>query len=111
VVVGSWARDDASEESDIDLVLLTNDPSVYLESEEWINELAPDARLIRTANWGPITERRLLLPSSLEVEVGVGRPTWAETTPVDLGTRRVVRAGFRPLYDPLGLLAALAANC
>jgi hypothetical protein len=112
LIVGSWARDDAREDSDIDLVLLTEDPDVYIEGEDWIEDLAPGARLIRTGDWGAIIERRLLLPSSsLEVEVGVGRPSWAATSPVDPGTRNVVRGGFRPLFDPQGLLAALASVC
>lgn len=112
LIVGSWARGDAREDSDIDLVLLTDGPDAYIEGEDWIDDLAPGARLIRTGDWGAIIERRLLLPSSaLEVEVGVGRPSWAETSPVDPGTRNVVRGGFRPLFDPQGLLAALAAAC
>lgn len=112
LIVGSWARGDAREDSDIDLVLLTEDPAAYTESDDWIEDLAPGGRLIRTGDWGAIIERRLLLPSSsLEVEVGVGRRSWAETSPVDPGTRNVVRAGFLPLFDPQGLLGALAAAC
>lgn len=111
-IVGSWARGDAREDSDIDLVLLTEHPDAYVKGEDWIEDLSPGARLIRTADWGPIIERRLLLrSSSLEVEVGVGRPSWAAALPVDPGTRKVVRGGFRPLFDPQGLLAALAAAC
>lgn len=110
-VVGSWARDGALEDSDVDLVLLTNDPTAYTEHEDWIGGLAPGAKLLRTGNWGAITERRLLLPSDLEIEVGVGLPAWADTAPVDPGTRRVVREGLRAVFDPHGLLAALAAAC
>jgi hypothetical protein len=110
-IVGSWARDAAREDSDVDLVLLTNEPSAYTEREDWIAGLAPGATLLRTGDWGAIIERRLLLPSGLEVEVGVGLPSWAETAPVDPGTRRVVRGGLREVYDPHGLLAALAAAC
>jgi uncharacterized protein len=110
-IVGSWARNGARENSDVDLVLLTNDPAAYIEREEWIAGLAPGAKLLRTGDWGAITERRLLLPSDLEVEVGIGLPSWAETSPVDPGTRRVVRDGLQAVFDPQGLLAALAAAC
>jgi uncharacterized protein len=110
VVVGSWARGDARDDSDVDLILLTNDPGLYTESEQWIDELAPGAVLINTADWGAIVERRLALSSALEVEVGIGRPSWADTAPIDPGTRRVVREGFRPIFDPIDLLAALAAQ-
>lgn len=110
-IVGSWARDGAREDSDVDLILLTNDPTAYTGHGDWISRLAPGAKLLRTGDWGAIIERRLLLPSGLEVEIGVGLPSWAETTPVDPGTRRVVRGGLRAVFDPHGLLSALAAAC
>jgi predicted nucleotidyltransferase len=110
-LIGSWARAEPRAGSDVDLVLLTEDPCAYLVHDAWIAELAPGARLVRVGDWGAIVERRLLLQSGLEVEVGVGRPSWAHTEPVDPGTRRVVRDGLRPIFDPTGLLAALAAAC
>lgn len=106
-LVGSWARDDAREDSDVDLVLLTDEPDAFIEGVDWIEVIAPGARLIGTGDWGAITERRLRLPSGLEVEIGIGLPSWAATDPVDPGTHRVVQAGFRPLYDASGLLARL----
>jgi predicted nucleotidyltransferase len=110
-VVGSWARDAARHDSDVDLILLTSNPSAYTEREDWITQLAPGAELLRTDDWGAIIERRLLLASGVEVEVGVGLPSWAESAPVDPGTRRVVRDGMRAIYDPHRILAALAATC
>ena len=92
-------------------MLLTHDPAAYLEHDGWIEQLAPGTRLVRAASWGAIDERRLLLPSGLEVEFGVGRPSWADTDPVDPGTRRVVCDGLRPVFDPAGLLAAVVAAC
>jgi predicted nucleotidyltransferase len=109
-MVGSWARGAARDDSDVDLIVLTDEPERLLVREEWIDELAPAASLLRTREWGPIVERRLVLQSSLEIDVGVGLPSWATTTPVDPGTRRVVRDGLVPLHDPHGLLAALVAT-
>ena len=110
-LVGSWARGSPQDDSDVDLLLLTTDPDVYTQHEEWVCGLAPGADLIRTQDWKAITERRLALSSGLEIEVGVGVPSWASTDPVDPGTRRVVGAGLRPLYDPTELLAALIDAC
>jgi predicted nucleotidyltransferase len=109
-LVGSWARNAAHDDSDVDLIVLTDEPALYLESEDWIGEFAPGARLLRTGDWGAIVERRLELPSGLEVEVGVGQRSWGDTTPTDPGTLRVVRDGLRPIHDPQGLLATLAAS-
>jgi predicted nucleotidyltransferase len=108
-LVGSWARGAAGPDSDIDVVVLTDDPAAYLERDDWVEELAPGARLVRTGDWIAIVERRLRLASGLEVEVGIGRPSWAGISPVDPGTQRVVRDGMRPLYDPRGVLATLGS--
>jgi predicted nucleotidyltransferase len=110
-VVGSWARGAQRQDSDLDLVLLTQRPGAYLEDDDWIQELAPTAKPLRTGDWGATVERRLILPSGLHIEVGVGDPSWANTAPVDPGTKAVVRDGLRSLYDPRGLLARLVAAC
>jgi uncharacterized protein len=110
-VVGSWARGAARADSDLDILLLTDDQTAYLNREDWIAALAPEAELLRTGDWGAIAERRFVLRSGLEIEFGVGRPSWADTAPMDPGTRAVVRNGLRPVFDPRGLLAKLAAVC
>ncbi|MFC4606231.1 nucleotidyltransferase domain-containing protein [Streptomyces maoxianensis] len=109
LLVGSCARNAARPDSDIDLVLLTTDESRYL-AEGWARELGL-GELIRTQSWGPITERRHSTASGLEVEFGIGSPTWAKTDPVDPGTHRVVTEGARSLHDPAGVLAGLLAAC
>ncbi|WP_331449598.1 nucleotidyltransferase domain-containing protein [Streptomyces prasinus] len=109
LLVGSFARDAARPDSDIDIVLLTTDQAQYFNSA-WANELAL-GELIRTQSWGPITERRYAAASGLEVEIGISSPEWAQTDTVDPGTRRVVTDGARPLHDPAGVLAALIQTC
>lgn len=109
-LVGSWAYGAPRAESDVDVVLLTNAPSDYTDGDNWLPEVGA-VRLVRTASWGAITERRFALPSGLEIELGVGTPTWAAVDPVDAGTRRVVTDGIRVLYDPDGLLTALLVAC
>jgi predicted nucleotidyltransferase len=105
-LVGSWARGTPRMDSDIDVLLLTDDVARYVERDDWIHGLAAE-QVVRTTAWGPIVERRLRYPSGLELEVGIGRPDWAFVDPVDAGTRHVVREGLRILHDPSGLLAAL----
>ncbi|MEV5428007.1 nucleotidyltransferase domain-containing protein [Streptomyces sp. NPDC052701] len=109
LLVGSYARDAARPDSDIDLVLLTTDPAPY-SGTAWADELAL-GELLRTRAWGPLTERRHATASGREVEIGIGSAQWARTDPVDPGTRRVVTDGARPLHDPAGVLAALIRAC
>jgi predicted nucleotidyltransferase len=109
LLVGSCARDAARPDSDIDFVLLTTDESRYSDNA-WADELAL-GELIRTRSWGPVSERRFATASGLEVEINIGSPDWAQTNPVDPGTRRVVTDGARPLHDPDAVLASLIRAC
>jgi hypothetical protein len=109
-LVGSWARGTAGEQSDVDLVALTDAPTSRVDLADWPAEVGP-ARVVGTVDRGAVTECRLALASGLEVDLGVGSPAWAGLDPVDPGTRRVVSDGMRILYDPDGLLAGLAAAC
>jgi predicted nucleotidyltransferase len=109
LLVGSCARGAAGPDSDIDLVLLTEDETRYAD-DRWTAELAL-GKLTRVQRWGVVTERRFVTPSGLEVEINVGPASWAATDPVDPGTYRVVTDGARPLHDPAGLLAGLLAAC
>lgn len=105
-LVGSWARGSARMDSDVDVILLTDEAAEYIEKEQWARELGVKA-IINTRKWGVLTERRLALPDGLEVEVGVVSPSWARTAPLDKGTAQVVAGGLIPLHDPEGLLTGL----
>ena len=109
-LAGSWARGNARMDSDVDVVLLTEDQVPYLEDDAWVYEMG-GVGLVWTRRWGPVTERRFALPSGLEVELGVASPSWAATDPVDEGTRRVVADGAWVLYNPKRILAGLLDAC
>ena len=105
-LAGSWARGSAGPDSDVDLVVLVDDPEAYLGGS-WVPEaLTPVAHDVRTRRWGPLLERRFQLPSGLEVECGFAPAPWAGL-PVDAGTARVVTDGFVVLHDPCGVLERL----
>lgn len=107
-LVGSWARGTPRGDSDVDLVVLTADKARYAIADDWMKSLfGTTAEIVRTAEWGVLTERRLRLDSGLVVEFGFAPPTWAATDPVDRGTARVVRGGCRPLVDARSVLEGL----
>ncbi|MCW3818048.1 nucleotidyltransferase domain-containing protein [Micromonospora sp. DR5-3] len=108
VVVGSWARGAARMDSDVDIVVLTDNPG-YAEPGLWSGLLGGE--VVRLAEWGPLREVRVRRPSGFEVELGVVPVSWADTDPVDAGTGRVMRDGHRVVHDPAGVLAALSAAC
>ncbi len=108
-LVGSWARDEATDSSDIDVVVLTTDPARFLTSDAWLDVFGR-ATPIGERDFGLIKERRVRLQSGLQVECGIGPLSWASTAPLDPGTRRVVADGLRILHDADGLLADLRAS-
>jgi predicted nucleotidyltransferase len=106
-LVGSWARGGARMDSDVDIVLLTEDVGAYSERSAWAEELGA-VGIVRTQTWGVLIERRLAMPSGLEVEVGIAEPSWASTAPIDQGTATVAGDGLVALHDPDGVLGELA---
>ncbi len=110
-LVGSWARGEPGPDSDIDVVVLTESTG-YATSDRWVPiAVGRHGELARTAQWGPLVERRVRLPSGLEVDIGFVDPSWAATDPVDDGTEQVIGGGCRIWHDPAGhfpnLLAAI----
>ena len=104
-LAGSQARGDPDADSDVDLVLLVDDPEAYLGGSWGADVLGP-AVDVRTRWWGALLERRFRPPSGPEVEFGFAPSSWA-AVPVDPGTARVVNDGFVVLHDPSGLLGRL----
>ena len=104
-LVGSWARDGARYDSDVDVVLLTTDPGRYIATDDWA--LALGAKVIATRRWGMLTERRLLTATGVEVDFGVADLSWAATAPLDEGTAKVARDGLIPIHDPDSVLERL----
>lgn len=108
ILVGSYARGAERVDSDIDVVLLVSDVKLLLANDAWLDALVPGATEVRREKWGPVTERRMLLPSGLIVEFGITTAAWA-ALPLDAGTAHVLGDGARVIYDPLDI-AATALN-
>jgi hypothetical protein len=101
-LVGSHARNAAREDSDIDLVILTNDPQKYLTHDDW-SSLFGVVSQKQIEDYGRLTSLRVWYESGLEVEYGFTTPAWAKT-PLDEGTRKVIEGGMRVLFERKPLL-------
>jgi len=111
-VVGSWARNAAGPASDLDLLILTTDLPRWTTHALW---LADVARHLGSSYIGAAQEThgvarswRAWLGPNVELELTFAQLSWANTLPVDVGTRRVVSDGIQTLIDKDGLLRTVA---
>lgn len=101
-LVGSYARGEAKPDSDVDLVILTLNPSALIAEPDWINAFG-SPRSLQVEDWGRLTSLRVWYREDLEVEFGITSLEWARV-PLDEGSRRVIQDGMRILLDKTGLL-------
>ena len=112
-LVGSHARRTARFDSDIDIVVLTTEPSAYRNGKEWLNAIdwasvGAHPADSRDEDYGALWSRRVWLDRNAgEIELSFAAPSWADRNPVDAGTHRVVADGMHILHDPEGILASL----
>ena len=111
-LVGSWARGDARPDSDLDLLILADNPAVYRLSDDWLYHL-PLPEMFRVsshkgATYGVVWSCHALLQSGAELELTFAAVDWAATDPIDASTRDIVLTGFRVIVDKDGSLRRLA---
>lgn len=97
VLVGSWARGVNRPDSDIDLVILTDEKEKFLENPGCFADFAPVYRE-NVEYYGRCTSLRVFYENGPEVEFGFVDSKWADL-PLDEGTQRVLSGGYRVLVD------------
>jgi len=107
-LVGSYARNAATDSSDIDLVILARDPERYLRDLDWIRNFGEVARQQIEA-YGVLTSIRVWYVDGSEIEYGITNQHWADM-PLDQGTRRVISDGLRVLFERSPLLSGLQSS-
>lgn len=96
-LVGSYAKNTASEDSDIDLVILAAQPGLYLENIEWVRQFGNVCRH-QIEDYGRLTSLRVWYNSGIEVEYGLTSRDWA-ALPLDKGTQAVISGGMQILFE------------
>jgi len=107
-LVGSYARNAATDSSDIDLVILARDPERYLRDLDWTRNFGEVARQQIEA-YGVLTSIRVWYVDGSEIEYGITNQHWADM-PLDQGTRRVISDGMRVLFERRPLLSGLQSS-
>ena len=69
-LVGSYARGAACDDSDVDLVILTDQPHRYLDDVQWIVRFGIVEKH-QTEDYGKLTSLRVWYQNGTEVEYGI----------------------------------------
>jgi predicted nucleotidyltransferase len=104
-LVGSYAREAATPDSDVDLVVITSDPARYLDDLSWTTGFGEVLRR-QLEDYGKVTSVRVWYADGLEVEYGITSEDWA-TLPLDEGTRAVIADGMKVLFERGDILSKL----
>ena len=110
-ICGSWARNEARPDSDIDLSIIVQDKEA-LRSIDWLEvidfkKINEELDHFRDVNYGRVWSRHVFLKSGLEIEFSFADLSWADTEELDEGTIKVVKDGYLIIYDPALILENL----
>jgi len=106
-LVGSYAREAATESSDVDLVIIVEDPQKYLTHTKWLKVFGTIIAQ-KIEDYGKLTSLRVWYENGLEIEYGFTTRDWAKA-PLDKGTKRVIEDGMRVLFEKEVLLSPYEA--
>ena len=95
-LVGSHARGQARPDSDIDLLILVENPKALLQDTGWVCAMGLPLRQ-EVEDWGNVTSLRIWYAAGQEVEYGLTGLDWG-SDPADEGAQRVIAGGMRILH-------------
>jgi len=97
LLVGSWVRGEAGPESDVDLVIVTEEPGRMLNDHGWLDDLGT-VHSVQEEDWGRVQSLRVVHAAELEVEYGLTDRVWL-AEPMDPGTEAVLKGGVRIVFQ------------
>lgn len=113
MVVGSRARVDhpADEFSDLDVLLVAEDPNRYLLSADWLEAFGrPRITFVEATAVGSGLERRVLFEDGADVDFVLFSPEDTRRAVELKEVAGVLTRGYRVLYDRDGLMAEITAS-
>jgi predicted nucleotidyltransferase len=113
-LVGSWARGNPEPGSDLDLIIVANDPEKLHVPDVWLRDIpfataAFEIDRYVTRRYGNVWSCHVHLEPNAQVELTFAAPAWANIDPPDPGTTFIVADAFRIIVDKDGALQRLCA--
>jgi hypothetical protein len=115
-VCGSWARGNPRPDSDLDVLIVAQNPDSLRRDQKWIRELNfSDVGFCylghKTARYGVVWSAHIELEPEAKLELTFAKESWASVHPIAQGTRDVVTDAFNVLIDKDGALQRLRSAC
>ena len=109
-IIGSRARVEtpADEFSDLDILILSNDPDKHIDNTEWLSEIGEVyITFVETLPLGNGKERRVMFSGALDVDFAIVKASQAEVMFSNPEIISVFRNGFKILFDKDDLFSHL----
>lgn len=104
-LLGSYARNEATGASDVDLVIIAREPKTYLQDTRWAQRFGTMSRQ-QIESYGKVTSLRVWYSGSHEVEYGFTNEQWS-SLPLDEGAKKVISDGMEILSERGSILSRL----
>jgi predicted nucleotidyltransferase len=104
-LLGSYARNEATRASDVDLVIIAREPKTYLKDTRWAQQFGAISRQ-QIESYGKVRSLRVWYLGGHEVEYGFTDEMWP-ALPLDEGTKKVISDGMQILSERGGILSRL----
>ena len=96
LLIGSYARGEQTENSDIDLMIVTENADLYLENTTWVSEFG-NPHSMEQEDWGAVQSVRVRYTDSKEIEFGISFPAWLND-PLPATTAKVLEKGYEIIF-------------
>lgn len=104
-LVGSYARNEATDTSDVDLIIVASDPEIYLRDTRWAEYFGTIIHQ-QFENYGKVTSLRVWYSGGQEVEYGFTNESWS-AFPLNEGTKKIMSDGIEILSERGPILSRL----
>ncbi|HWF13655.1 MAG TPA: nucleotidyltransferase domain-containing protein [Candidatus Acidoferrales bacterium] len=104
-LLGSYSRNEATGNSDVDLVIVASEPKIYVQDTRWAQYFGTISRQ-QLENYGKVISLRVWYSGGHEVEYGFTDETWC-ALPLDEGTKKVISDGMQILSERGPILTRL----
>lgn len=94
ILVGSHARNEAKQKSDIDLIIICDDCASFPQDQSWVDQFGL-VTSHKQEDWGLLQAVRVFFVDGLEVEFGFTSPEWL----TNKDSREILLKGNIILFD------------